>query len=160
MWLHTPCTFIEWYPFLLTVNARKMGNVIKPCFNSVPLNICRGPGDILSSYITQSIRDISYCSRDTWYMISHCITNYSHRTPWYKVSQCKLYLYICWYGMSWSAQLWHYKIGNELIIFNRKSKSIPEFSFIKIQLHMPIHSLFFAVVWYQTLIVLPYLTND
>jgi hypothetical protein len=25
-----------------------MGNVIKPCFNSVPLNIFRGPGDILS----------------------------------------------------------------------------------------------------------------
>jgi len=62
-------------------NARKMDNVIKPCFNSVPLNICRGPGDILSSYITQSIRDISYCSRDTWNMLSHCITNYSHRTP-------------------------------------------------------------------------------
>jgi len=52
-------------------NASKMENVIKPCFNSVPLNICRGPGDILSSYITQVIRDISYCSRtlEIWYPI-------------------------------------------------------------------------------------------
>ena len=52
-------------------NARKIDNVIKPCFNSVSLNIYRGPGDILlSSYITH----ISYCSRDTWYPIVSPIT--------------------------------------------------------------------------------------
>ena len=61
------------YPY----NARKMGKVIKPCFNSVPLNICREPGYILSRYITQSIRDISYYSLETldiWYPIVSPIT--------------------------------------------------------------------------------------
>ena len=91
---------------MCAVNVKKMCNVIKPCFNSVSLIICRGPGDILCSYFTQSIRGISYCYRATWNMLSHCIANHSHWTLWWKVSQGKLYLYVYWYGMtpkSWSA---------------------------------------------------------
>ena len=123
-----------------------MGNVIKPCFNSVPLNICRGPGDILSSYITQNIRDISYCS---------CIINHSHWTPWYKISQGELYLYVYWYDMrhkSWSVQLWLYKIGYELDVFNIENLILSRNTISS-------KYTLFVVVRYQTLIVLPCLIN-
>ena len=57
-----------------------------------------------------------------------------------------------WNIVSTERYLYILHISYELKIFNRKSKSIPEFSIIKIQLNMPIHSFLFAVV-------LPSLTN-
>ena len=52
---------------------------------------------------------------------------------------------------SWSAQLWLYKIGYELDIFNIENLTLS---------HNILSSKYtlFAVVRYQTLIVLPYLT--
>ena len=132
-------------------NAREIDNVIKPCFISVPLNISRGSGDILSSYITQSIRDISYCSGDTWNMISYCITNYSHRTPWCKVSQGKFYFYVYRYGMrpkSWSAQLWLDKISYQLKI----TLNLP-----RILYHQ--NPTRYAETLFPFAVVLPYLSN-
>ena len=120
-------------------NARKIDNVIKPCFNSVSLN-SREPGDILSSYITH----ISYSleTLDIWYPIVSPITLIGLPDARYLRAS-----FTCMStGMAWELrvglhnQLSLYKISYELKIFNRKSKSIPEFSIIKIQLNMPIHS--------------------
>ena len=144
------CLYSNMYAINCPYNASKIDNVIKPFFNSVSLNICREPGDILSSYITH----ISYCSRDTWYMISHCITITLIGLPDGRYLRAS---FTCMStGMTWELrvglhnQLSLYKISYELKIFNRKSKSIPEFSIIKIQLNMPIHFLFAVLLPYST----------
>ena len=64
-------------------------------------------------------------------------------------------MYVYWYDMrpkSWSAQLWFYKIGYEMDIFNIENLNLS-------QNILSSKYTLFAVVRYQTLIVLPYLTN-
>ena len=64
-------------------------------------------------------------------------------------------MYVYWYDMrpkSWSAQLWLYKIGYELDIFNLENLNLSRNT-------LSSKYTLFTVVRYQTLIVLPYLTN-
>ena len=71
------------------------------------------------------------------------------------VSEGELYMYAYWYDMrpkNWSAQLWLYKIGYELDIFNIDNLNLSR------NILSSKYTLF-AVVRYQTLIVLPCLSN-